>query len=443
MFYDTSTAIGRDIAVEISRLQIREWLLLGVEAQDEGFSQELLSVSYGGVRVVAVVEAVAGLGALAGALPIPASVGLVVLAVATFFLAGVRAFYPHNRLMAGISACTASVIGVRSILAGGAHDYALGTAAFPLLVAATAVPFQPLQCLLICGIVTAAGLNSGHVGFLLLLTVAAVSIGATVYRLRRLHYTLYVDALHVSSELRQYESQAMRAESTGTMVRLTAALAHELSQPLGALSSGIDTLNVVSGRIAQAAPEAQTRLVGLQADIRKSLQESLDRLRKMVNRIQRLTNLDEAATQPANLNELVNEAVGLMKPQSPEGTRFELDLRAVPVVVCRPQRLMAVLCNLLSNSIHALNGEGRIAITTQQRDAVLEVKIEDNGRGIPAGQLTHIFDPRFEESGGRVSTGNWSLFMSRQYIKEHGGDIRIQSSEGKGTTVWLTLPATS
>ena len=48
----------------------------------------------------------------------------------------------------------------------------------------------------------------------------------------------------------------------------------------------------------------------------------------------------------------------------------------------------------------------------------------------------------FEVSGGRVSTGNWSLFTSRQYMKEHSGDIRIQSREGKGTIVCLTLPAT-
>src|SRR5205085_12338500 len=116
----------------------------------------------------------------------------------------------------------------------------------------------------------------------------------------------------------------------------------------------------------------QQRLLGLQADLRRSLQDSLDRLRKIVNRIQRLTNLDEAVTQPANLNELVNEAVSLMRPQSPEGTRFDLDLRPLPDVTCRPQRLMAVLCNLLSNSIQALNGEGRIGISTQRRDSVLE-----------------------------------------------------------------------
>ena len=181
----------------------------------------------------------------------------------------------------------------------------------------------------------------------------------------------------------------------------------------------------------------------MQADLRRSLQDSLDRLRKTVNRIQRLTNFDEAASQQANLNELVNEAVALMRPQSPEGTRFDLELRSLPDIVCRPQRLMAVLCSLLSNSIHALNGEGRIAISSGQRDSVFELKIVDNGRGIPAAQLAHIFDPNFEVSGGRISTGNWSLFMSREYMKEHGGDIRIRSLEGKGTTVCLTLPVTS
>jgi hypothetical protein len=62
---------------------------------------------------------------------------------------------------------------------------------------------------------------------------------------------------------------------------------------------------------------------------------------------------------------------------------------------------------------------------------------------IPAGQLAHIFDPRFLVADGRVSTGNWSLFTSRQFIKEHGGDIQIQSLEGKGTTVCLTLPSTT
>jgi signal transduction histidine kinase len=423
--------------------RVRDWLLPGGLERDEGFRQEILSASYRGARVVAGAEALVAVIALAGMTPRQTAFELLLLAGITFGVASLLAAYPHNRLLAGVSSCAASVIAVRSMLAGVTADYALGTATFLILAAVTAVPLLPVQCLAMGAIVLAAGLGCGHSLFFAMLALAAASISATLYAQRRMYYRLYLDTLQTSCELREFQSQAMRAESTGTMVRMTAALAHELSQPIGALSSGIDTLLVVSGRQATAPPEGQARLLGLQADLRRSLQDSLERLRKTVNRIQRLTNLDEAVTQQANLNDLVNEAVGLMKPQSPQGTRFDLDLGPVPNVTCRPQRLIAVLCNLLSNSIQALPGEGRIAVSTALRDSLLELKVEDNGRGIPAEQLAHIFDPRFQVADGRVSTGNWSLFTSRQYIIEHGGDIHIQSLEGKGTTVCLTLPSTS
>ena len=421
---------------------VRDWLVPGAAEEDDGFRQEIYSASYRGARTVAAVEGAAAAGAFA-ALPREGALGLLILAAATFGATRLHACYPHSRLVAALSATAASVISIRSMLATSAADYALGAATFIYLVAVIAVPLQPRHCLLMGAIVAAAGWSGGHVLFTAMLTVAATLMGATSYARLRLQYSSLMEALHCSAEVREFQSRAMSAESSATMVRLTAALAHELSSPIGALTSGIDTLVAVCARQAQSPPEAQQKLLSLQADLRGSLKDSLDRLRKTVNRIQRLTNLDEAATQPANLNELVNEAVGLMKPQSPAGTRFQLDLHPLPDLVCRPQRLMAVLCCLLTNSMQALIGEGCITITTQQRDSVLEVKIEDNGRGIPAGQLPHIFDPGFEVSGGRVSTGNWSLFMSRQYIKEHGGAIRIQSLEGKGTTVCVTLPAAS
>jgi len=411
--------------------------------QDEGFRQEILSASYRGARVVAGAEAMVAIIALTGTAPRQTAFELLLLAGITFGVASLLVAYPHNRLLAGVSSCTGAAIAVRSMLAGATADYALGAATFLMLVVATAVPLLPVQCLSMGAIVLVAGLRCGHLLFFAMLALAAASISATLYAQRRMYYRLYLDTLTTSAALREFQSQAMRAESSGTMMRMTAALAHDLSQPIGALSSGIDTLLVVSARQAQTPPEGQARLIGLQADLRRSLQDSLERLRKTVNRIQRLTNLDEAVTQQANLNDLVNEAVGLMKPQSPQGTRFDLDLGEVPNVTCRPQRLIAVLCNLLSNSIQALHGEGRIAVSTAVCDSKLELKVQDNGRGIPAEQLAHIFDPRFQVADGRVSTGNWSLFTSRQYIKEHGGDISIQSLEGKGTTVCLTLPCTS
>jgi signal transduction histidine kinase len=239
------------------------------------------------------------------------------------------------------------------------------------------------------------------------------------------------------------QSRLMRAESSATMVRLSAALAHELSSPIGTVSSGVDTLLALCARRAETPPGEQARFTDLQSDLSRSLHESMERLKKIVNRIQRLTNLDEAVTQRANLNDLLNDAVGLVKPQVQNGVHFDLNLRPLPDVTCRPQQLTTVFCNLLMNSIQAVDGDGRISVSTLADEWRLEVKIEDNGRGIPAERLARIFDPAFMVADGRVSTGNWSLFTSRQFIKEHGGDIRIQSLDGKGTTVSLTLPCSS
>ncbi|MCX6628162.1 MAG: HAMP domain-containing sensor histidine kinase [Candidatus Solibacter sp.] len=418
--------------------QIHDWLLPPL-TRDEGFRQEMLSASFRGIWVVVAMEAVVAIIGFTGQMPRNAAFGLLLSAAATFGAASLGATYPHNRILAGVSACAACVISVRSMASGASMDYALGSVTSVVLSTVTAVPLLPVQSFCLGGIVVAAGLDSGHLFFFVMLALVATAISATLMAQRSRYYRLYLDTLRTSGELREFQSKEMRAESSGTMIRMTAALAHELSSPIGALSSGIETLLSVCGKQAQAAGPGQERLLGVLSDLRGSLQDSLERLRKMVNRIQRLTNLDEAVLQEANLNELVAEAVGLMKPHSPEGTRFDLHLQPVPNVTCQPQRLISVLCSLLANSFQALSGSGRIAVSTTMRDSRLELKIEDNGRGIPAERLAHIFDPRFQVADGRVLTGNWSLFTSRQCMIEHGGDIRIQSTEGKGTTVCLTL----
>ena len=95
---------------------------------------------------------------------------------------------------------------------------------------------------------------------------------------------------------------------------------------------------------------------------------------------------------------------------------------------------------LLSNAIHAVNGNGRIAIETHRQQGELEVTIRDNGRGMSEEEAGTIFDPSLKVSDGRVASANWSLFNSRQIVYEHGGDIRLETAEGEGTTVYVTLP---
>jgi signal transduction histidine kinase len=102
--------------------------------------------------------------------------------------------------------------------------------------------------------------------------------------------------------------------------------------------------------------------------------------------------------------------------------------------------LTAAFSTLLSNAIQAVNGDGRIAIQTRGRGDEVEVTIRDNGRGMTPEEADTVFDPGFKVAGGRVSSGNWSLFNSRQIVYEHGGDIRMETAPGQGTAMHVTLP---
>ncbi|HEX2522619.1 MAG TPA: ATP-binding protein, partial [Terriglobia bacterium] len=106
----------------------------------------------------------------------------------------------------------------------------------------------------------------------------------------------------------------------------------------------------------------------------------------------------------------------------------------------RPQHMSAVFSNLLQNAIDGSGASGTVKISTRQLAGCVEIVFEDGGRGISSEELTRVFDPTFRVREGRVSTGNWGLFSSRQIVRECGGDISIQSSPGHGTVVRIVLP---
>jgi signal transduction histidine kinase len=202
----------------------------------------------------------------------------------------------------------------------------------------------------------------------------------------------------------------------------------------------VDTLLLLAARQATSSASEQQRLVILQNDLRKSIKLSTDRLKEIVLRMQRFTNLDKAEIQSANINDILGDVAALVEPRYEGSAKVEMDLQPVPQLVCRPQQLSAVFSNLLGNAIEATNGTGRVVVSTRQKDSLVEVLICDNGRGLHPAELETIFDPGFKVTHGRVAAGNWSMFSSRQIIREHGGDIRIASMPGQGTTVSVHIP---
>jgi len=266
----------------------------------------------------------------------------------------------------------------------------------------------------------------------ILLGLAGGGVGWIWKRRQQARERSHQEALRVAEALASAQLRAQLAENAAALGKLAASLMHEINTPLGALKSSVNSLLVLAERRGAASR--------MEAELRQSIQASAERIQSVVARLERFTPLADSETKPANLNDLVADAAMLLESRIDGRVDLRMDLQPLPSVNCRPQLLMFVFSSLLSNALNAVNGDGRIEVATRLGESALEVSIGDNGHGMRAEELDTIFDPGFRVSEARVSSANWSLFNVRQIVYEHGGDIRIASAEGTGTTVCVSIP---
>jgi signal transduction histidine kinase len=269
---------------------------------------------------------------------------------------------------------------------------------------------------------------------LLMMTALATGLAYVLYTRSWQLYRSYSEQLESSRELSRAEIRRFVAQSAATTSRMAAALSHELNTPVGALKSSIDTLAVLAERRKQASGDGLVRIESLEHQVRRSARDAALRLQQVVQRMQRVTNLDRAEVQQVDLNALLKDVVYLLDSESRLRDReVTLNLGQVPEVTCRPQQISAVLSNVLGSAVEN-PGKG---IELQTRTAGTEVEIVLNGAGprLSSAETQAIFDPSFAERSGRIQSANWSLFMARQVLRENGGEMRMS-----GGSLVLSLP---
>lgn len=444
------------------------------EERDEAFRQEICRLSASGLLTLGAVEiAVPLLTFLVHYLVHPEdavraghmrqSLVLVTVGAATLLAASSEWSRTRARALSLVSALTgaAALIWASLLVAQQFYEsseYIPTGVTVIMLTMVAAVPLRPRQALILglsieavyaasemavfMGMLGPADAGTPHHVFILVLTLMSTGVTAVLYGQRRSDWDSHQEALRITEALTGAQLRAQLAENAASIGKLAAALTHEINSPLGALRSSIDTMLVLAGRQATAPPEKQAALVAMQAELRNSVQSSAERIGNVVARLQRFISLEEAEVKTANLNDLISDVALLFTDRIKEANvHLEFDLRPLPTLTCRPQLLTAVFSSLLSNAINAVNGDGRIVISSRLADSLVQIRIQDNGRGMSPDEVENIFDPGFRVSEARVSSGNWSLFNIRQIIFEHGGDIHIDSAEGQGTTVAVTIPA--
>jgi signal transduction histidine kinase len=228
-------------------------------------------------------------------------------------------------------------------------------------------------------------------------------------------------------ELEAEHAQTVRLASLGFML---AGVCHEISNPLAAIHSMLQLLQSDGGR----DPEMLERgLANISANVRHILEIS-----------RQLTGFSRAADEPrrpVGIDSVIEEALALVRHE-----RSYLDVvvehHKDPAAVVRgyPRELLQVFYNVLANAVHAMEGRGRILVTTQRLgNKRVEIMIQDDGPGIRPEHLPKLFDPFFSTKARGEGTG-LGLTISREIVHEHGGRMRAESTYGKGARFYIELP---
>jgi len=174
-------------------------------------------------------------------------------------------------------------------------------------------------------------------------------------------------------------------------------------------------------------------------DSKKVIQSGMDRVINIVKRLRSFVHLDEAELKKTDIHEGIEDTLVLVQHQLKDKIKIEKNYGKIPPITCYPRQLNQVFLNLLVNSIQAIDGEGTIAITTFQEDNSIYISIADDGVGIAKENINRIFDPGFTTKGVGVGTG-LGLSISYKIIKNHRGEIKAESEQGKGSKFTIILP---
>ena len=239
-------------------------------------------------------------------------------------------------------------------------------------------------------------------------------------------------------EVRHHVATMAHMDRLAAMGRLTASLAHELHQPLGAIlrNSEAAKLLLASGR------PVNDELKEIVEDIRKDDQRAAEIIRRMRTLLRKREVINEAV----DLNDVVRETVDFVVPAAIiKSVRLETDLKASPAIVTGDRvHLQQVLLNLVLNGLDAMidtpETERRLHVATSTRNGEIAVAVRDKGGGIGPSAMAHIFEPFVTT---KIEGMGMGLSIAKSIIEAHRGKIHAENNPDKGATVRFTIPTAS
>ncbi|MGM0773692.1 sensor histidine kinase [Marinobacter sp.] len=243
-----------------------------------------------------------------------------------------------------------------------------------------------------------------------------------------------------------YESARLR--SVG---QLAAGVAHEINNPIGFMSSNLKVAAEYVNDLRELVPDSRQNreLLDDFADLIGESSDGARRIASIVSDLKTFSSIDQADYTLCDINELLSSAMHLLQTEYGHGLDILEKPGELPKISGHPARLSQTFYNLLDNAAQALklreesagpeSWVGRILAKTSVDCEGIRVEIQDNGCGIAEGIRERVFDAFYTSRPVGTGTG-LGLTVARDTARAHRGTIQIDSREGTGTRVTLTLP---
>lgn len=239
------------------------------------------------------------------------------------------------------------------------------------------------------------------------------------------------------TDARNQQTLLRRMESLASLTNLAASVAHEIKNPLGAISIHIQLIQKALKRAREGdGMLPDEKFVEKYLDV---VNEEIDRLNRIIVDFLFAVRPIQAKLEPVNPNEIINSLMDFMKPEF-EKADVELKLELLD----KPPNLMLdvalfkqVIMNLAQNAVAAMKTGGILGINTQIKNDHFIITVADTGEGMDEQTCSRIFEPYFTTKANGTGLG---LTMVYKIIKESAGEIDVRSFPGEGTIFTISLP---
>jgi PAS domain S-box-containing protein len=255
---------------------------------------------------------------------------------------------------------------------------------------------------------------------------------------------------HDLTEKRRLEQQSIQNDRLASVGALAAGIAHEINNPVAYVLSNLSYLERWRDDLERqlaATPGFPAHVADLLVEAKEVVSESLDgckRIRDIVRDMRFFSHAPDESLAPVDINASLDFVLRMAQSELKRTARLEKDYDlALPPVFSTESRLSQVFLNLVINALQAMPSGGpqrhTLRVRTAREGEHVRVDVSDTGHGIPPEVLPRIFDPFFTTKPAGSGTG-LGLSISHSLIQKMGGEMRVRSEPGNGTTFTLLLP---